>query len=82
MGEGLSRLLAIGFTKEVQHLDWIANLVLVPKTNGKWRMCVDYTTLNKAAPKDQLPLPHINQVVHLTARSELLSFLDAYSGYY
>jgi hypothetical protein len=82
MGEELSRLLATGFIKKVQHPDWIANLVLVPKKNGKWRTCVDYTSLNKACPKDLFPPPHIDQVLDLTTRCELLSFLDAYSGYH
>jgi hypothetical protein len=57
MGEELSRLLAAGFMEEVQHPDWITNLVLVPKKNEKWRMCVDYTSLNKAFPKDLFPFP-------------------------
>jgi hypothetical protein len=56
MGEELSRLLVVDFMKEVQHLNWIANLVLVPKKSGKWRMCVDYMSLNKACPKDSFPL--------------------------
>jgi hypothetical protein len=58
------------------------NLVLVPKKNGKWRMCVDYTSLNKACPTDPFHLPRIDQVVDLTVGCELLSFLDAYSGYH
>jgi hypothetical protein len=82
MGEELSRLLATGFIKEVQHLDWIANPVLVPKKNGKWRVCVNYTSVNKACSKDPFPLPRIDQVVDLTVRYELLSFPDAYSGYH
>ena len=82
IGEELSKLLAAGFIKEVQHPDWIANPVLVPKKSGKWRMCVDYTGLNKACPKDPFPLPRIDQVVDLTAGCELLCFLDAYSGYH
>jgi hypothetical protein len=45
-------------------------------------MCVDYTSLNKAYPKDPFPLPRINQVIDLIAMCELLSFLDAYSGYH
>ena len=56
--------------------------VLVKKKNGKWRMCVDYTDLNKACPKDPFGLPRIDQVVDSTAGSELLCFLDAYSGYH
>jgi hypothetical protein len=59
-GEELSRLLAAGFIKEVHHLDWIANLVFVPKENGKGRMCVDYTSLNQACLKDPFPLPQID----------------------
>jgi hypothetical protein len=80
MGEELSRILTAGFIKEIQHLDCIANPVLVPKKNGRWRMCVDYTSLNKACLKDPFPLPRIDQVVDLTVGCELLSFLDAYSG--
>jgi hypothetical protein len=82
MGEELSRLLATDFVKEVQHPDWIANPILVPKKSRKWQMCVDYTSLNKACPNDAFPLPCIDQVVDLTARCELLSFLDAYSSYH
>jgi hypothetical protein len=55
MDEELSRLLVAGFVKEVWHPFWIANPVLVPKKNRKWRMCVDYTSLNKVCPKDPLP---------------------------
>jgi hypothetical protein len=57
MSEELSRLLAVGFVKVIQHPNWIANPVLVPKKNGKQRMCVNYMSLNKACPKDPLPLP-------------------------
>jgi hypothetical protein len=56
MGEDLSTILTAGFVKEVQHPDQIANLVLVPKRNGRWWMCVDYTILNKACLKDAFHL--------------------------
>jgi hypothetical protein len=82
MGEEMFRLFTAGFVKEVQHPDWFANLVLIPKKSEKWRMCVDYTSLNKACLKDPFPLSWIDQVVDLTAGCELLSFLDAYSGYH
>ncbi len=59
-----------------------ANLVMVRKANGKWRMCVDFTDLNKAFPKDHFPLPQIDHLVDTMAGCELLSFFDAYSGYH
>jgi hypothetical protein len=81
MGKELCRLLAASFVKEVLHPDWIANPVLMPKKSGKWWMCVDYTSLNKACLKDPFPLRRIDQVIDFIAGCELLSFLDAYSGY-
>lgn len=80
--EELTKLLAAGFIKEVLHPDWLANPVLVRKKTGQWRMCVDYTGLNKSCPKDPFGLPRIAQVVDSTAGCELLSFLDCYSGYH
>nr|ABF96015.1 retrotransposon protein, putative, unclassified [Oryza sativa Japonica Group] len=80
--EELDKLLKAGFIREVLYLEWLTNLVMVRKANGKWRMCVDFTDLNKACPKDHFPLPRIDQLVDSTAGCELLSFLDAYSGYY
>ena len=56
-------------------------MVLVRKNSGKWRMCVDFTDLNMACPKDSYPLPRIDTLVDSTARHELLSFMDAFSGY-
>ena len=52
------------------------------KANGKWRLCIDFTNLNKACPKDPFPLPRIDQIVDSTSGCDLLSFLDAYSGYH
>jgi hypothetical protein len=79
----ISKLLKAGFVKEVIHTKWVANPVLVPKKNTKvMRMCVDYTSLNKACPKDPFPLPRIDQVIDSTTGSELLCFLDIYSGYH
>ena len=67
--------------RKAQYPEWIANVVLVKKANGKWRVCIDYTDLNKACPKDYFPLSRIDQLVDATAGHELLSFMDAYSGY-
>jgi hypothetical protein len=78
----VTRLLAAGFIKEVYHSNWLANSVLVRKTNNEWRMRVDYTDLNKHCPKDPFGLPRIDEVVDSTAGCELLSFLDCYSGYH
>jgi hypothetical protein len=61
---------------------WLANPVIVPKANGKLRMCIDYTSLNKACPKVPYPLPSIDQIVDSTSGCDLLSFLDAYSGFH
>ena len=82
ISEEIGKLLAAGFIKEIYHSDWLANPVLIKKKNGKWRMCVDYTSLNKACPKDHFPLPRMDQIVDSTSGYEILSFLDAYSGYH
>ena len=58
IGEEITKLLAAGFIKEVYHFDWLANPILVKKKTGKWRMCVDYTGLNKASPKDHFFVAH------------------------
>ena len=81
VSEEVDRLLEAGFIREVEYADWISNVVVVGKKNGKWRMCVDFINLNKACPKDDYPVPKIDQKVDATAGYELLSFLDAYSGY-
>jgi hypothetical protein len=79
----LAKLLAVGFIKEVYHPKWLANLVLVlKKNNNEWRVCVDYTDLNKHCPKDPFALPRMDQVINSMVGCVLLSFLDCYSGYH
>ena len=73
--------MAAGFIREVYYPEWLANVVLVKKANGKWRMCVDFTDLNKTCPKDSFPLPRIDQLVDSTARHKLLMFMDAFLRY-
>jgi hypothetical protein len=82
IGEEIPKLLVAGFIKKVYHPEWLSNPILVKKKSGKWRMCVDYTSLNKACPKDPFPLPRIDQVVDSTSGCETLYFLDAYSDYH
>jgi hypothetical protein len=79
----LAHLVAAGFIREVLHPEWLANPVLVLKKNKvDWRMCVDYTDLNKHYLKDPFGLPKIDQVVDSTACYSMLSFLDCYLGYH
>jgi hypothetical protein len=81
ISDEVEKLLMAGFIREVFYPDWLANVVMVKKANGKWRMCVDFTDLNKACPKDSFPLPRIDQLVDSTAGHRLLTFMDAFSGY-
>nr|CAN65076.1 hypothetical protein VITISV_028912 [Vitis vinifera] len=78
----IDKLLETGFIREVEYPDWLANVVVVPKKEGKWRVCVDYTNLNNACPKDSFPLPRIDKIVDSTTGQGMLSFLDAFSGYH
>ena len=80
--EEIARLLEAGFIMEVFHPEWLANPVLVLKKNNEWRMSIDFTSLNRYCPKDPFALPRIDQIVDTVAGSELLCFLDAYSGYH
>nr|KYP44616.1 Retrovirus-related Pol polyprotein from transposon 17.6 [Cajanus cajan] len=70
-----------GFIREIQYTTWLANVVMVKKSNDKWRMCTNYTDPNKACPKDAYPLPNIDRLVEGAASYRFLTFLDAYSGY-
>jgi hypothetical protein len=78
----IKKLLAAGFIREVYHPELLANPALVKKKNGKRRMCVDFTGLNKACSKDPFPLPRIDHVVDSTAGCKTLCFLDANSEYH
>ncbi|KAL0288939.1 UNVERIFIED_CONTAM: Retrovirus-related Pol polyprotein from transposon [Sesamum radiatum] len=74
--------MAVGHIEEIQFLEWLSNVELVPKPGGKWRMCIDFQDLNKACPKDFYPLPRIDQLVNSTSDCELLSMMDASQGYH
>jgi hypothetical protein len=77
IGEEIAWLLVAGIIMEVFYPDRLGNPVLVLKKYNTWRMCIDYTSLNKACPRDPFALPRINQVIDSTAGCDLLSFLDA-----
>ena len=79
--EEVDKLLEVGFIRETTYPDWLANVVMVKKANGKWRICIDYTDLNRACPKDSFPLLKIDQLVDATFGFRLLSFMDAFVGY-
>ena len=79
--EEVQKLTTTEFIREVYYLGWLANVVMVKKANGKWRMCIDFTDLNKACPNDSYPMPRIDQLVDSTVGHQLLSFMDAFSGY-
>ena len=76
------KLKRAGAIKEVFYPEWLANTMVVKKKNRKWRICVDFTDLNKACPKDPFPMPWIDQLVDATAGHPRMSFLDAFQGYH
>uniref|UniRef100_A0A2N9H888 Integrase catalytic domain-containing protein n=1 Tax=Fagus sylvatica TaxID=28930 RepID=A0A2N9H888_FAGSY len=78
----VERLLEANAIRSVQYPTWLSNTVVVRKKNGKWRVCVDFTDLNRACPKDPFPLPRIDQLVDSASGHERMSFLDAFQGYH
>lgn len=77
----MEKLLKACFIRKVHYLDWLAKIVMVRKPNMKWRMCVDFTNLNKVCLKDSFPLPRIDTLVDSTIGHQALSFMDAFLGY-
>ena len=78
----VQKLLDANVIKEVMYLEWLANVVLVPKKNGKMRMCIDFTDLNKACKKDLFPLPRIDASIDKAAKCKHFSLLDCFLGYH
>ena len=76
------KLKQVGAIKKVFYPEWLANIVVMKKKNGKWRVCVELTNLNKACPKDPFPMPRIDQLVDATVDHPRMSFLDAFQGYH
>ena len=77
----VDKLIRARFIHEVKYPVWVSNPVLVPKPDGRWRCCVDFTNLNEACPKDSFPVLRIDQMVDATGGHELISFMDAFLGY-
>ena len=73
----VNKLKRAGAINEVFNPEWLANTIVVKKKSGKWRVCVDFTDLNKACPKDPFPIPRIDQLVDATVGHRRMSFLDA-----
>jgi hypothetical protein len=78
----VQRLLDEGFIREVTYPEWLSNVVMVKKKNGKWRMCTDFTYLNKCYPKDDFPLARMDQIVNSATASEMMALLDCFSEYH
>lgn len=79
--EEVEKLLKAGIISEIDYPEWISNVVMVKKSNGKWRLCIDFTDLNRSCLKDSYPLPRIDLLIDATSGHELLSFMDAFSRY-
>eukprot|EP00253_Pinus_taeda_P012294 PITA_12294 len=79
--EELQKLLNVNFIYPISDSQWVSPLVIVPKKNGKWRVCIDYRELNKETLKDHFHLPFIDQVLDTLASKKYFSFLDGFSGY-
>jgi hypothetical protein len=78
----VQRLLGACFIREVKYPEWLANVIMVRKKNGKWRMCTDFTDLNKCCPKDSFRLARIDQIVDTVEGSKTMALLDCFSGYH
>ena len=81
INDEVGKILQAKAIREVEYPKWLANVVLVKKANGKWRLCIDFTNINRACLKDSFLLPRIDLIVDATVGHELLSFMDAFSGY-
>ena len=79
--EEVEKQLNVGFLIAIAYSDWVANIVPVSKKDGKVRMCVDYRDLNRAIPKDNFPLPHIDTLIDNIVTNIFFSFMDGFSGY-
>ena len=79
--EEIEKQLKASFLIVIAYSNWVANIIPMPKKDGKVRMCIDYRDLNWASPKDNFPLPYIDTLVDNTATNRFFSFMDGFSGY-
>ena len=82
MVEELAKLLEAGFIRDIWHPDWLANLVMVPKKDKSWQLCVYFKDVNNAYPKDPIALLRIDRIIDTIGGHDSSCFLDAYSGYH
>ncbi|MCO5599374.1 hypothetical protein L7F22_053476 [Adiantum nelumboides] len=80
--EEVDKLLNAGFIVPVDNAEWVSLVVVTPKKDGRWRVCIDYKPLNVVTKKDPYPLPFIDQLLDAVARFERYSVCDGYSGYF
>jgi hypothetical protein len=80
--QDINKLLVAGFIEYVKEVTWLSSIILIPKKNGKLRICIDFKKLNATTKKDPYPLPFINEVLNTVAGYEAYSFLDGYSRYH
>jgi hypothetical protein len=78
----VQRLLDSRFIREVRYPQWLANIMMVRKKNRKWKMCRDFTDLNKCYPKDDFPLTRIDQIIDSASGYDMMALLDYFSGYH
>lgn len=79
--EEVDILLEACFIREIIYHKWLVNVVMVKKNYGKWRMCIDFTDLNKAYPKNYFSLLRIDQLVDKISKHQLINFMDVFLGY-
>jgi hypothetical protein len=75
-------LLVVGFIKPIEEATLLSFIVVVPKKNGKLKICVDFRKLNASTKKDPYPLPFTNKVINIVVRHEVYTFLDGFPRYH
>ena len=75
-------LLKAGFIFVVEDSEWVSPVVVIPKKNGKWRVCIDYKPLNAATKRDHFPLPFQDEILNEVAGHERYTICDGYFEYF